>query len=124
MNPHTITALREVGIDWAGHSPRGMEGLERQQWNFVITVCDRAKESCPIFPGQPVMAHWSMPDPADARGTEPEIQGAFRDALLILSRRIDLLLALPVEKLKRLALEMGVQSIGEDSATQPLPTIP
>jgi arsenate reductase len=124
VNPHAIAALREVGIDWSGHSPRGMDGLEREPWDFVITVCDRAKEVCPVFPGQPVVAHWGMPDPADARGTEEEIQGAFRDALLTLSRRIDLLLALPVEKLERLALEKGVQSIGEGAATEPLPTTP
>lgn len=124
VNPHAIAALREVGIDWAGHSPRGMEGLERQQWDSVITVCDRAKESCPVLPGQPVMEHWSVPDPADARGTEAEMQQAFRDALLTLSLRIDLLLALPVEKLERLALEKGVQSIGKGSATEPLRTTP
>lgn len=95
VNHHAVAALREVGIDWSGHSPRGMDGLERQQWDFVITVCDRAKEACPIFLGQPVVAHWGMPDPADAGGTEEEIQRAFRDALLTLSRRIDLFLALP-----------------------------
>jgi arsenate reductase len=71
-----------------------------------------------------VVAHWGMPDPAEARGTEEEIQRAFRDALFLLSRRIDLLLALPVEKLERLALEKGVQSIGEGSTTEPLPTTP
>ena len=63
VNPYAIETLREHGIPWAGHPPRSVDGLEREPWDFVITVCDRAKESCPIFPGQPVMAHWGMPEP-------------------------------------------------------------
>ena len=78
----------------------------------MITVCDRAKESCPIFPGQPVLAHWGMEDPADAVG-EHAAKKAFRDAYLILARRIDLLLALPLEKVERLALQARVRAIGE-----------
>jgi protein-tyrosine-phosphatase len=87
VNPLALETLREFGIPWSGHPPRSLDGLEREHWDYVITVCDRAKESCPIFPGKPALAHWSIPDPADA--------AAFRDAFLDLSRRIDLLLALP-----------------------------
>ena len=80
--------------------------------DFVITVCDRAKESCPYFPGQPVLAHWGMPDPAEVEGDDDVKLAACRDTRVTLSRRIDLLLALPVEKLERLALDAGCRDIG------------
>ncbi len=112
VNPFAIATLREHGIPWAGHAPRGIDGLEREPWDFVVTVCDRAKEACPIFPGQPILAHWGMPDPADVEGDRATKQAAFRDAFVLLSRRIDLLLALSLEKLERLALESQVRAIG------------
>ncbi len=112
VNPHAIETLRDYDVPWAGHAPRGIDGLEREPWDFVITVCDRAKESCPIFPGQPILAHWGMPDPADVAGDEAAQRQAFEAAFLLLSRRIDLLLALPLEKLERLALEARVRGIG------------
>ena len=111
VNPLAVETLREHGIEWHGHPPRTVDGLEREPWDFVITVCDKAKESCPIFPGQPVLAHWGMEDPAVAAG-EPAARKAFRDAYVLLARRIDLLLALPVEKLERLALEARLKAIG------------
>jgi hypothetical protein len=89
-----------------------MDGLEREHWDFVITVCDRAKESCPIFPGQPVLAHWGMPDPAEVEGDDAAKRAAFRDAFLLLRRRIELLLALPIESLEHMALEARVRAIG------------
>lgn len=96
-----------------------MDGLLEQHWDFVITVCDRAREACPIFPGQPVIAHWGMPDPAAVEGPEEEIRRAFDDTLLVISRRLDLFLALPIEKLSRLALEHRVKAIGQAGATEP-----
>ena len=116
VNPLAIATLCQYDIPWRGRAPRGIDGLEREQWDFVITVCDRAKEACPIFPGQPVLAHWGMPDPADAGGDLVTKQTAFRDAFLLLSRRIDLLLALPLEKLERMAVEARVRAIGESGA--------
>ena len=112
VNPHALETLREYGIPWSGHAPRSIDGLEREPWDFVITVCDRAKESCPIFPGQPVLAHWGMPDPAEVEGDGAAKRAAFRGAFVLISRRIDLLLALPLEKLERLALEAKVRAIG------------
>ena len=120
VNPYAVDTLREYGIPWAGHPPRSVDGLEREPWDFVITVCDRAKESCPIFPGQPVLAHWGMPDPADVEGDDAAKRAAFRDAFVLISRRIDLLLALPLGKLDRLALEARVRAIGGD-VTQSVP---
>jgi len=86
--------------------------LEREPWDFVITVCDRAKEACPIFPGQPLLAHWGMPDPAEAEGGDAAKRAAFRDAFVLINRRIDLLLELPLEKLDRLAREARIRAIG------------
>ncbi len=112
VNPLAIEALESHGYFWTGHPPRGLDGLEQQRWDIVITVCDRAKESCPFFPGQPVMAHWGMPDPAAVMGSEEERRRAFADALRLISRRIDLFVSLPIEKLARLALEERVRAIG------------
>jgi arsenate reductase len=112
VNPLAIETLREHGIEWKGHPPRTVDGLEHEPWDFVITVCDRAKESCPIFPGQPVLAHWGMEDPAEAVAEEAA-RKAFRDAFLTLARRIDLLVAMPMEKLERMALQAKVRAIGE-----------
>ena len=115
VNPLAIEALRAAGIAWSGHQPRGLDGLEARPWDAVITVCDNAKESCPIFPGQPVMAHWGMPDPADVQGDDEAKRRAFRDALLALSRRIDLLLALQIESLQQAALAARMHHIGESA---------
>lgn len=112
VNPMAVDALEAHGYFWTGHAPQGIESVMGQAWDFIITVCDRAKESCPIFPGQPVIAHWGMPDPAEAAGSDTERRRAFDDALLVLSRRIDLLLALPIEKLGKLALQRSVNEIG------------
>ncbi len=112
VHPYAIETLEAYSLPWEGHPPRSMDGLEREPWDFVITVCDRARESCPVFPGQPVLAHWGMPDPAEAPGDDAARRLAFRDAFLVLSRRLDLLLALPIKKLERLALEARVRAVG------------
>jgi len=113
VNAHAIATLEAYHIPWAGRAPRGIDGLEREPWDFVITVCDRAKEACPIFPGQPMLAHWGMPDPAEVEGDEVTARAAFRDAFLVLSRRIDLLVALPLETLERMAIEARVRAVGD-----------
>ena len=115
VNPFAIRALHDAGIEWRGHPPRSVDGLEREPWDFVITVCDKARETCPVFLGQPVIAHWGMPDPAAVVGTDEAKRAAFDDALRLISRRIDLMLALPIEKLERLALETRVQAIGTET---------
>jgi protein-tyrosine-phosphatase len=121
VNPFALDALRESGIDWQGHQPRGLESLRGERWDFVITVCDNARESCPVFPGQPILAHWGMPDPAAVEGDEEAKRAAFRNALTLISRRIDLLLALPVEKLERLAVQARIQAISETGSVAQVP---
>jgi arsenate reductase len=81
--------------------------------NFVFTVCDNAaKEMCPVWPGQPVTAHWGVPDPAAVACAPEQIERAFRDAFMILDRRISLFLCLPLSNLDKLALQREVDRIG------------
>jgi arsenate reductase len=115
VNPYAVEALRQIGIDWTGREPKGIAAVEGEEWDFVITVCDRAKEACPIFPGRPATAHWGMDDPAEVEGTEEEKIEAFVAARQLLAHRIDLLLALPFEKLDPLALEQRMGSIPKSS---------
>jgi arsenate reductase (thioredoxin) len=114
VNPFAVEALREAGIDWRGREPRGIDGLEKEPWDIVITVCDRAREACPYFPGQPVLAHWGMEDPAAIEGDNETKRRAFRDAFQLISRRVDLMLALPAEKLERSALQERIRAIGAE----------
>lgn len=82
--------------------------------SFVFTVCDNAaKEVCPIWPGQPMTAHWGIPDPASVTGTPEEIERAFREAFLTLKRRIDLFLSLPLASLDSLAIKKEIDRIGQ-----------
>jgi arsenate reductase len=81
--------------------------------NFVFTVCDNAaKEVCPIWPGQPMTAHWGVPDPAAVTGRSEEIDRAFRDAFITLGRRITLFLSLPLASLDSLAIKKEIDRIG------------
>ena len=81
--------------------------------NFVFTVCDNAAtEVCPIWPGQPMTAHWGVPDPAAVAGTSEQIERAFRDAFVILDRRISLFLCLPLSSLDKLAIQKQIDDIG------------
>lgn len=113
VHPLTVEVLREHGIDWTGRTPKRIDAVQHRAWDFVITVCDRAKESCPTFPGQPIHAHWGMSDPAAVVSAPHEKRRAFQETLVYLGRRLDLLLALPLEKLERAVLEQRVRAIGD-----------
>jgi arsenate reductase len=94
--------------DWIEFAQPGAPEL-----HFVFTVCDNAaKEVCPIWPGQPMTAHWGVPDPAAVAGTPGQIERAFRDAFMILDRRIKLFLCLPLASLGTLAIKRGIDRIG------------
>jgi arsenate reductase (thioredoxin) len=85
--------------------------------DFVFTVCDQAAgEVCPLWPGNPVTAHWGVPDPAAEPGTEAEQHGTFREAYVVLENRIKLFVALPIEKLDRMAIKRNVDDIGRRGA--------
>ena len=84
--------------------------------DFVFTVCDNAaNEVCPVWPGQPMTAHWGIPDPASVAGTPEQIERAFRDAFLMLDRRISLFLSLPLASLDKLAIQKEIDRIGKSS---------
>ena len=112
------------------HLPTG--GLRSKSWNefarpgasvmdFVFTVCNQAAgETCPVWPGNPVTAHWGVPDPAAVEGAEAEQRRAFRDAYLALENRIKRFVALPIDKLDRLAIKRKVDEIGRHSAVAKL----
>jgi arsenate reductase (thioredoxin) len=87
--------------------------------NFVFTVCDAAaKELCPVWPGQPMTAHWGVPDPAAVHGSSEQIERAFREAYMVLDRRISLLLCLPLESLGKLAIQKELDRIGTEGPTE------
>src|SRR6266850_2062240 len=115
-------ALKLIGL---AHLPT--EGLRSKNWeefakpeapkmNFVFTVCDNAaQEMCPVWPGQPMTAHWGVPDPAAAKGSTEQLERAFCDAYLILERRISLFLSLPLSSLDKLAIQKEINQIGHQS---------
>jgi len=112
VNPFAVEILRDYGIDWSGKVPKTIDDVRDTQWDFVITVCDRARESCPIFPGNPTFAHWGMEDPAEVAGSDATKCAAFRTTAVTLARRIDLLLALPMASLERRVRDERIRSIG------------
>ncbi|HEU4390786.1 MAG TPA: arsenate reductase ArsC [Blastocatellia bacterium] len=113
VNPLAIRVLQDLyKVDAGGARSKSWEEFEHVEFDFVITVCDNAREMCPVWPGQPVVAHWGVPDPAAVAGTEEDKLRAFRNAALHLQRRIELFCSLPLEKLDRLALAKATQDIG------------
>lgn len=117
IRPETLHQLTKAGLSTTG--------LYSKSWNefaepgapplhFVFTVCDNAaKEVCPLWPGQPITAHWGVPDPAAVKGTPEEIDRAFQDAFSILDRRISLFLCLPLSSLDQFALQREIDNIGK-----------
>ncbi len=114
VNPFAQRVLKELyHIDASDARSKSWEEFQGVEFDFVITVCDDARESCPIWPGQPIVAHWGIPDPALATGSDEEIFRQFRQAALLLQRRLDLFCSLPFDKLDRLKLTKLTQDIGD-----------
>ncbi|BCW87526.1 Arsenate reductase [Alphaproteobacteria bacterium SO-S41] len=124
VHPLTLKLLAEMNLP--------TEGLRSKPWDefaaddaprmdFVFTVCDQAGgEVCPIWPGQPMKAHWGIPDPAAATGTEAQRMKAFREAFVLLKRRIELFASLPIASLDRLSLKAKADAIGAGEAVPAL----
>ena len=113
VNPFALRVLSELyHIDAGDARSKSWEEFGDMVFDFVITVCDNARESCPAWPGQPIVAHWGVPDPAAAEGTDEEIFAEFKKAAFLLQRRIELFCSLPIEKLDRLKLEQMTRDIG------------
>jgi arsenate reductase len=127
---HATGKIRPEAIKQLQAAKLATENLRSKNWdefakpgaphmNFVFTVCDSAaKEVCPIWPGQPMTAHWGIPDPAAVTGTPEQVERAFRDAFMILERRISLLLWLPLASLDKLAIQKEIDRIGKTSEAQ------
>jgi arsenate reductase len=88
VNPYTIRVLDEVGIDWSGARSKSLEPFLGERFDHVITVCDRAREACPVFPGGGRRLHWDLEDPAQIDGTDAEHLAAFRATRDELARRL------------------------------------
>jgi arsenate reductase (thioredoxin) len=128
---HPTGAVRPEALKQIGEARVPNKGLRSKSWDefaqpgapkldFVFTVCDNAaNEVCPVWPGQPITAHWGVPDPAAVHGTEQEVERAFRDAFLMLERRISLFLCLPIKSLDSLALRKELDRIGQTAMSAP-----
>ena len=117
VNPFALELLAKNRIDTAGLRSKSWDEFAKPgapKMDFVFTVCDSAAaEPCPFWPGQPVTAHWGVADPAAVGGSDEDKRAAFRDAFVILSRRIALLTSLPLDKLDRLGLQSKLRDIGK-----------
>ena len=113
VNPLAIQVLKDVyNIDASGARSKSWEEFKDEEFDFVVTVCDNARESCPVWPGQPVVAHWSSPDPAAVEGTDTEKYRAFKDVAFQINRRLDLFTSLPLDELDRPKIAAAIQEIG------------
>ena len=117
IHPLAIETLAANRLSTTGYQSKSWEefsGPNTPRLDFVFTVCDQAaKEVCPVWPGQPMTAHWGIPDPAAVQGSDEEKRRAFRDAMLALRRRIELFANLPLNSLKGLALQERLDQIGK-----------
>lgn len=116
VRPEALRQLEAAHVSIAGLRSKSWDEFTRSdapKLDFVFTVCDNAaKEVCPIWPGQPMTAHWGIPDPAAVTGTPEKIEKAFRDAFFMLDRRISLFLNLPLHALDKLAIKKEIDKIG------------
>src|SRR5665648_260741 len=116
VNPHALNLLKRLNYDVSGLRSKSWEEFAQAgapKLDFVFTVCDNAaNEVCPIWPGQPMTAHWGVPDPAAVEGTEAERAFAFDDTYLMLNQRISIFVNLPLDSLSRLSLQKQLDQIG------------
>jgi arsenate reductase len=116
VRPEALRQLEVAHVPGSGFRSKSWDEFARPdapKLHFVFTVCDNAaKEVCPLWPSQPMTAHWGVPDPAAVFGTTEEVQRAFRDAFFLLDRRINLFLCLPLASIDKLALKKQLDDIG------------
>jgi arsenate reductase len=116
IHPFATRQLQAAGLSTAGMRSKSWDEFAKPgapQMNFVFTLCDdAAREVCPVWPGQPMTAHWGIPDPGAAGETDVELERAFRDAFVTLDRRIGLFLSLPLASLNSLAIKSELDKIG------------
>jgi arsenate reductase (thioredoxin) len=116
VNPETLRLLQSLGYDTSNYRSKSWNEFASpaaQPFDFVFTVCDNAAvETCPLWPGQPMTAHWGVPDPAAATGTPAEVALAFKDAYRMLNQRIGIFTSLPLHALDKLTLQNKLKAIG------------
>jgi protein-tyrosine-phosphatase len=116
VNPHALALLKSLSYEMAGVRSKSWSEFARPgapALDFVFTVCDNAAgEICPVWPGQPMTAHWGVPDPAEATGSEAQVALAFKDAYRMLHQRIGVFAALPIRSLDALSLQQRLTEIG------------
>ena len=116
VHPLALEELRKLHIPTDGFRSKSWEEFAAPgatEMDFVFTVCDNAAgELCPVWPGQPMTAHWGLPDPATVDGSQQAREQAFHDAAVTLKRRLDLMMSLPLESLERMAIHAEIKSIG------------
>lgn len=116
VNPFALQELHRLGIPTDGFRSKSWEEFAKPgapEMDFVFTVCDQAAgEVCPVWPGQPMTAHWGMPDPAAVEGSDEVKEKAFRDAAVTMKRRLELMMALPMASLDQMAIHKEVKDIG------------
>jgi len=116
VRPEALKQIENAGMPTAGFRSKSWDEFAKHgapRMDFVFTVCDNAaSEVCPVWPGQPITAHWGVPDPAALKGSSQEIERAFREAFVILDRRISLFLCLPLSTLGQLAIKKEIERIG------------
>ncbi len=116
VRPEALRQLEKAHLPITGFRSKSWDefaGLGAPKLDFVFTVCDNAaNEVCPVWPGQPMTAHWGVPDPAAERGTEEQVEKAYRDAFFLLDRRISLFLSLPLTTLDGLSVKKEIDNIG------------
>lgn len=120
VNPKTIDLLKGLNHDTSFARSKDWNefaSADAPDLDFVFTVCDNAaNEACPVWPGQPMTAHWGVPDPAAAEGTEAEIRQAFMDSYRMLHSRISIFTSLPISSIDRLSLQERLRDIGKDGS--------
>ncbi|MEN3326638.1 MAG: hypothetical protein V7638_1445 [Acidobacteriota bacterium] len=113
VNPLAVQILKDVyNIDGSEARSKSWEQFKDVEFDFVVTVCDNARETCPIWPGQPIVAHWSSPDPAAVEGSDAEKYRAFKDVASQINRRLEAFTSLPLDKLDPRKLAAAIQEIG------------
>src|SRR5436190_98984 len=116
VNSNTLQLLERLGYDTSGYRSKSWTVFANPaapHLDFIFTVCDDAAgEACPVWPGQPMTAHWGIPDPAAATGTDAEIAAAFNEAYRMLHRRIEAFAALPIAVLDSMTLQTKLRDIG------------
>lgn len=111
INPYALSTIESSGLKTENLKVKHMMDFADEEFDFLITLCDKMKENCPVFPNKPIYAHWGMPDPAEFQGSETEIESFFKKTFQEISNRIQLMLCLDVDRKSRTEIEKELGDI-------------